>query len=62
MYKSNQFPRQQDKINTTVNSKERLDFICNNMESKMNDLWNYIMFPEKRELLNKTKYKNNELI
>lgn len=61
MYKSNQFPRQQDKINDPVNNKERLDFICNNMESKMNDLWNYIMFPKKREHLYRTKYKNNEL-
>ena len=43
MYKSNQFPRQQDKIKEPVTMKQRADFIFMNIESKMPKLFEYIM-------------------
>jgi hypothetical protein len=58
MYKSEQFPRQQDKVKVHVTSKERIDFIFDNFESKMNRLYEYIMNPDKREILNKQYYEN----
>ena len=43
-YKSNQFPRQQDKIKEEpLSIKERADFIFNNIELKMPKLFEYIM-------------------
>lgn len=53
---SNQFPRKQDIEHKTIN--ERANIIFSGLEENLNRLHEYIMFPERREKLNKTYYEN----
>ena len=43
MYKSNQFPRQRDKITEPLTTKQKADFIFRNIEEKMPKLFEHIM-------------------